>query len=207
MIDTAFLISAFATLFVVIDPIGMTPIFVALTQGMSPAKRRAVAVRSCLIAAAVLLLFALSGEAVLGFLGISMPAFRIAGGLLLFLTALEMLFEFRTKRRQGRSEDPADDPSVFPLAIPLIAGPGAIASIILLMGDVQGDILASALVVAVMVSVVAVVAALFLLGGFLERLIGQTGIVVLTRLFGMLLAALAVQFVLDGLRGFGLASG
>ncbi len=207
MIETAFLITAFATMFVVIDPIGMAPIFVALTAGMSAKKRRSIAVRSCLIAVAVLVLFAIGGEALLGFLGISMPAFRIAGGLLLFLTALEMLFEFRTKRRQDHSEDPSDDPSVFPLAIPLIAGPGAIASIILLMGEVQGDLLASALVVGVMAVVVGCVAAMFFLGGLLERILGQTGIVVVTRLFGMLLAALSVQFVIDGIRGVALAMG
>jgi len=207
MIDTAFLITAFATLFVVIDPIGMAPLFAALTSGMSSKKRRSIAVRSCLIAIGVLLLFGLGGEALLGFLGISMPAFRIAGGILLFLTALEMLFEFRTKRRQDRSEDPSDDPSVFPLAIPLIAGPGAIASIILLMGEVQGDLLASTMVIAVMISVIAVVAAFFFLAGLLERAVGQTGIVVITRLFGMLLAALSVQFVIDGIRGIGLALG
>lgn len=205
--DMTFLVAAFATLFVVIDPIGLTPIFVALTQGMDPKARRIIGLRACLIGFSILLVFAFTGEALLEFLGISMAAFRIAGGLLLFLTALEMLFEFRTKKRQDRSEDVVDDPSVFPLAIPLIAGPGAIASMILLTGSTEGDWLAFGSVIAVMFCVVALVALFFSAAGLMERLLGRTGIAVVTRLLGMLLAALSVQFVLDGLRGFGLATG
>ena len=207
--DTAFLITAFVTLFVIIDPIGMTPIFVALTQGMSRAKRRAIALRACVLSALLLIVFASFGEAVLGFIGISMPAFRIAGGILLFLTALDMLFERRSKRRrtqadEAEEEDDNDDPSAFPLTIPLIAGPGSITSVILLAGQNPG--LQSVLQVsAVMLLVIAMVLVLFLMAGLLERALGRTGINVVTRLLGMLLAALAVQFVLDGLRGFGLA--
>lgn len=206
--DTAFLISAFVTLFVVIDPIGLTPLFVAMTSGMSPRARRAIGLRACLVAIVLLALFGALGEAVLGFIGISMPAFRIAGGLLLFLTALDMLFERRTKRREDQAdeEDDRPDPSVFPLAIPLIAGPGSIASMILLTGEKPG-VEGYFLVFAVMLAVVAIVLMLFLAAGLLERLLGRIGIVVVTRLLGMLLAALAVQFVLDGLRAFGLASG
>lgn len=206
--DTAFLISAFVTLFVVIDPIGLTPLFVAMTSGMPAGQRRAVALRACVVGVAILALFGALGEAVLGFVGISMPAFRIAGGLLLFLTALDMLFERRTKRREDTAEEEDDrpDPSVFPLAIPLIAGPGAIASMILLTGERPG-IEGYFLVTGVMLAVVAIVMVLFLAAGLLERALGRTGIVVVTRLLGMLLAALAVQFVLDGLRAFGLASG
>ncbi|MEC7965525.1 MAG: MarC family protein, partial [Pseudomonadota bacterium] len=138
--DTAFLITGFVTLFVIMDPIGLAPIFVALTQGMSPEKRRAIAIRACVTSGLLLSLFAIFGEAVLGFVGISMPAFRIAGGILLFLTALDMLFQRRTKRRedQAEEEDHADDPSIFPLAIPLIAGPGSIATVILLAGQQPG---------------------------------------------------------------------
>ena len=204
--DPAFLISAFVTLFVVIDPIGLTPIFIALTQGATVRHRRAVAVRACAIAAGLLFLFAFFGEAVLGFIGISMPAFRIAGGILLFLTALDMLFERRTKRRedQAEAEEDAPDPSVFPIAIPLIAGPGAIASIILLTGQAS-DTLGLVSVLGVMVAVVAIVFVFFLSAGVIERALGKTGITVVTRLLGMLLAALSVQFVLDGIRGFGLA--
>ncbi|PWG18185.1 MarC family protein [Salibaculum griseiflavum] len=206
MIDMAFLVTAFAALFVVIDPIGLTPIFVALTQGMSAAKRRALAIRACVIGFLILLVFALFGEAVLGFIGISMPAFRVAGGILLFLTALDMLFERRQKRRrdQADEEDEDDeDPSVFPLAIPLIAGPGAIATIILLVGQTEGPT-GFAAVMGVLLAVLALVMVLFLAAGLLERLLGRVGINVVTRLLGMLLAALSVQFVLDGLRSFGL---
>ncbi|WP_116597468.1 MarC family protein [Primorskyibacter marinus] len=206
--DSAFLITAFVTLFVVIDPIGLTPVFIALTQGTNARHRHAVAVRACLTGAILLTLFALFGEALLGFIGISMPAFRIAGGILLFLTALDMLFERRNKRREGQVSDPDEepdhpDPSVFPLAIPLIAGPGAIASIILLGGQTS-DIAGFLTVIGVMLGVVAMVLVLFLSAGFLERALGKTGITVVTRLLGMLLAALSVQFVLDGLRAFGL---
>ena len=132
--DTAFLLTAFATMFVIIDPIGLAPMFVALTTGSAVAHRRAIALRACIIAAAVLAIFGLFGEGLLELVGISMPAFRIAGGVLLFLTALDMLFERQTERRQGQASA-ADDPSVFPLATPLIAGPGAMASMILLTGE------------------------------------------------------------------------
>ncbi len=199
------LIGVFVTLFVVIDPVGLTPIFVALTAGARPGQRRAIALRALAIAALLLTLFGLLGERVLDFLGISMPAFRIAGGLLLFLTALEMLFERRGQRRRNQSEpglDPAEDPSVFPLATPLIAGPGAMASMILLAGQTATplELLAVHLV---MVAVLVVVFVMFLASGLLERILRETGINVLTRLLGMLLAALAVQFVLDGLADFG----
>lgn len=208
MIDPAFLITAFVALFIVIDPIGLTPIFVALTQGMSPIKRRAVGLRACMVGLGILLLFAFFGEAVLSFIGISMPAFRVAGGILLFLTALDMLFERRTKRREDQAEEDdlhEDDPSVFPLAIPLIAGPGAIATMILLVGQTEGPA-GFASVILVMLAVFAIVMAMFLAAGFLERLLGKTGITVVTRLLGMLLAALSVQFVLDGLQSFGLGA-
>ncbi|MFW5642134.1 MAG: MarC family protein [Roseicyclus sp.] len=199
--DLAPLIPAFVTLFVIIDPVGLAPLFVALTQGMDADARRKVAVRSCLVALGLLTLFGVAGEAVLAFLGISMPAFRIAGGVLLFLTALDMLFERRTRRRQGQAgaEHP-EDPSVFPLAIPLIAGPGAIATMILLTGREGADLAFVLAVHGVMALVLGVVFALFLLAGPLERLLGPVGINVVTRLLGMLLAALSVQFVIDGLR-------
>lgn len=196
--DMSTLVPVFATLFVVIDPIGMVPIFVALTAGMEPRERRLIALRACAIGIFILTLFGLLGEAVLGFAGISMGAFRIAGGLLLFLTALEMLFNRRTQRRENEAEKAREDPSVFPLATPLIAGPGAIASMILLIGE--GDITAIALVHGVMISVVAITFLLFQTAGAIERLLGPTGVNVVTRLLGMLLAALAVQFVIDGLR-------
>ncbi|WP_298906785.1 MarC family protein [uncultured Aliiroseovarius sp.] len=203
--DFDLFVPSFVTLFVVMDPIGISPLFMALTQGMSAAKRRAVAIRACLIAGVLLTLFAFLGEGVLGFLGISMPAFRIAGGILLLLTALDMLFERRTQRRKDQSEEAEsdDDPSVFPLAMPLIAGPGSIATVILLAG--QGDGLAGVGLALVVMSLVLVIAfVLFNAAPLLERLLRETGIKVVTRLLGMLLAALAVQFVLEGLRDFGL---
>lgn len=203
--DTAFLIMAFVTLLVVIDPIGLAPIFIALTKGADAKHRRGVAYRACLTGAAILFLFAFLGESVLGFIGISMPAFRISGGILLFLTALDMLFERRNKRREDKTEHPQDmpDPSIFPIGIPLIAGPGAIASIILLTGQAEGAV-GMASVLGVLCAVLLLVLLFFLAAGMIERALGTTGINVVTRLLGMLLAALSVQFVLDGLRAFGL---
>lgn len=209
MIDTAFLITAFVTMFVVIDPIGLAPLFVALTQGMSDAARRRIAWRATATGVVILLAFAGFGEALLGFIGISMAAFRVAGGVLLFLTALDMLFERRTKRREDQSdteEEEREDPSVFPLAIPLIAGPGAIASVILLMGQRPG-IEGTVMVLGATGLVMLIVLGLFMVSGPIERALGKTGITVVTRLLGMLLAALSVQFVLDGLAAFGFGPG
>ncbi|MGB8622974.1 MAG: MarC family protein [Paracoccaceae bacterium] len=203
--EFTFLISAFVTLFVIIDPIGLTPVFLAVTQGMTRTERRVIALRAAAIAIGLLTLFGLFGEAVLGFVGITMPAFRIAGGILLFLTALDMLFERRAKRREDQAEEDRPDPSVFPLATPLIAGPGAMATMILLTGQAGGGWLATASVLLVMLAVISVVLSLFLVSSLLEHLLGKTGINVVTRLLGMLLAALSVQFVLDGLKNVGLA--
>ncbi len=206
MMDLAFFITAFTTLFVVIDPFGTTPIFVALTQDMDAKTRRKTAFRSCLTAVFILIAFAAFGEALLGFVGISMAAFRVAGGALLFLTALDMLFDRRTKRREDRAEEEEHpDPSVFPLAIPLIAGPGSIATIILLAGQHPG-VLGIVEACIVMLAVMSVVLIFFLAGGLIGRILGKTGLNVLTRLLGMLLAALSVQFILDGLKAFGFVS-
>ena len=204
MPETAFLITAFATLFVVIDPPGLVPMFIALTRGMSSGRRRAMARRACLIAAVLLTAFGLFGESILGFIGISMPAFRIAGGILLFLTALDMLFERRTQRREGQQPDPDHDPSVFPLATPLIAGPGAIATMILLVGQSGPGWQGAAWVIGLLLAMMAVTFAFLLASPPLERMLGRTGVVVITRLLGMLLAALSVQFVIDGVRQTGL---
>lgn len=200
--DSSALITAFVTLFVVVDPIGLAPLYVTLTRGADAQHRRSVALRATVIAAGILLLFGLAGESVLTFAGISMPAFRIAGGILLFLTALDMLFERRSARRKGRKPED-EDPSVFPLAIPLIAGPGSIATIILLVGQAEttADVIAVHLV---MLAVLLLVGVFFALATLIERVLGETGINVITRLLGMLLAALSVQFVLDGLTAFGL---
>lgn len=199
------LVTAFVTLFVIIDPLGLAPLFVALTQGQSAARRRTIALTACLVAGGVLTLFGIFGDTVLAIAGISMPAFRIAGGALLFLTALDMLFEKRAKRRkdQGETAETSDDPSVFPLAIPLIAGPGAIASMILLSGQDGSDIAWLVSVHLVMLAVLLLTFVLFIAAGVLERVLGPLGINVITRVLGMLLAALAVQFILDGLAAFG----
>jgi len=194
------------TLFVVIDPLGLIPLFIALTRGMAPDHRRAVGLRACGIAAILLTLFGLFGQKLLDFVGISMPAFRIAGGILLFLTALDMLFERRTQRREGQMPDADHDPSVFPLAMPLIAGPGALAAMILLVGQSGPGLQGTAVVLGLMLAVILVIYVLFLAAGPIERALGRTGTMVITRLLGMLLAALSVQFVIDGIIGTGLVA-
>ena len=199
--ELALLITTFFTLFVVIDPIGLSPIFVALTRGMDKAARLRIATISCVAALCILTVFALAGEALLEFAGISLAAFRISGGILLFATALDMLFERRTERREEKAETLSEDPSIFPIAMPLIAGPGSMATMILLTSG--ADWTTTGAVIGVMAAVVAVVFALFLLASPIERLLGNTGVTVATRLMGMLLAALSVQFVLDGLRDVG----
>lgn len=202
------IISAFVTLFVVIDPVGLAPLFIALTRHMTPQRRRRIGWRALAIAAGLLTLFGLAGESILAGIGISLPAFRIAGGILLFLTALDMLFERRTERREGQTrEDPArdddDDPSVFPLATPLLAGPGALATMILLVG--QNESAGHTLMIhLVMLAVLGIAAGFFAIAGPISHLLGRTGTMVLTRLFGMLLAALSIQFVIDGFKGTGL---
>ena len=207
MTDLAALIPAFTTLFIIIDPPGLAPVFIALTQGMTAQQRRAIAFRAFLVSTGLMMVFLFLGEAVLGFIGISMDAFRIAGGILLFLTALDMLFQRRQARREdsaaeGRAEH-QDDPSVFPLSLPLIVGPGAITTVILLAGEAQSTVDFAA-ITGVIVTVLLIVLVAFLAAPAIERALGKTGLNIVTRVLGMLLAALAVQFVLDGLRGFGI---
>ncbi len=202
--DYTALASAFLTMFVIMDPIAVAPLFVALTREMTVTERRAAGIRACIVAASVLTVFGLFGETLLRLAGISLDAFRISGGILLFLIAVEMLFEKRTERRQN-SASKAHDPSVFPIAVPLIAGPGAMATMVLLATQPGSDWPWVLAVHVVMLSVVAMTLVLFLAGAQLDRLLGSNGINVLTRLFGILLAALAVQIVLDGLAGYGLS--
>jgi multiple antibiotic resistance protein len=208
MLDAAFLITAFVTLFVVIDPIGTAPLFLALTQGDDARRRRRIGLRACVIAAILLALFGLAGEDFLRAIGISLPAFQIAGGILLFLTALDMLFDRRAKRREDHADEGkgavADDPSVFPLAMPLIAGPGAMATMVLLIAEAGGGFEGIAIVTLVMLAVIALVFLAFLAAVPIERLLRRTGTMVLTRLFGLLLAALSVQFVLNGATAIGI---
>ncbi|MEM6619692.1 MAG: MarC family protein [Pseudomonadota bacterium] len=197
-------VTATVTLFLVIDPVGLLPFFIALTADNTAVERRAIALRATLIAALILCIFTLAGDVILRGIGISMPAFRISGGLLLFLTAVEMLFAKRAQRREEQSAEDRPDPSVFPLAIPLIAGPGAIAAVILVAG--AGDDRVAATIVALGATglVLALCLCLFLLATPVKRLLGRIGVTVVTRVLGLLLAALAVQFVVDGLQGLGL---
>ncbi len=199
---TALFISAFVTFLVVIDPPGCAPIFAGLTREASAAQRRSMAVRSVLIAAGILLFFALLGEDLLGALGVSLSAFRIAGGIMLFLIAIDMVFEKRTERRENRAEEVAasdvDDVSVFPMAIPMIAGPGSIASAMLLTARAEGLtqtlVVLGALFATLLLTLIALLAA-----GPLMRLLGHKMEAMITRLLGVILAALAVQFVIDGI--------
>ncbi|MBB6124569.1 MarC family protein [Sphingobium subterraneum] len=198
-------LSAFITLFVVIDPPGCMPIYASITRGASVAQRRAMAIRAVFIAMAILLLFGLFGKQLLHALGIDLDSFRIAGGIMLFLIALEMVFEKRTQRREDRAqkiiETPeVEDVSVFPMAMPMIAGPGSITSIMLLMAQAVGTE-QRIVVLSAMVGVLALLLAALLLAGPLMALLGEKIEAVISRLLGVLLAAMAVQFVIDGLNG------
>lgn len=198
------LISAFVTLLVVVDPLGLVPTFIALTEGLPAAARRQVAVRASLIAACILAGATLIGDWLLRALGIGLPAFRIAGGLLLFSIASEMVFGLRIER-QARQADRAIAEHVrniaaFPLAIPLMAGPGAITACVLLAGRAYGDVAMTGALLAVIVLVLAICLVVFLVAGRVSKLVGVTGNIVISRLLGVLLAALAVQFVVDGVR-------
>jgi len=199
-----FLISAFVTLLVVVDPIGLAPAFLALTEGLPRLSRRSVALRACLIAAMILIGAAIIGDWLLKTLTISLPAFRIAGGLLLFSIASEMVFGVRLQRQSEAAEQAVEEHvrniAAFPLAIPLMAGPGAITATVLLAGRTEGHLPLLAVLAGVIIVVVALCLLVFLTAGRVERILGATGNIVLSRLLGVLLAAMAVQFVIDGTR-------
>ncbi len=197
-------VSALLTLFVVVDPIGLAPTFLAITDGLPRKARRSVGVRASIIAGAILVGTALIGNWLLDTLGISLSAFRIAGGLLLFFVAAEMVLGVRM-RREGEAAEQALEEHVrniaaFPLAIPLLAGPGAITATLLLAGRANGDVVLIGALIAVAVFVAACCLAAFIFAERISRLLGRTGNVVLSRLLGVLLAALAVQYVVDGVR-------
>jgi multiple antibiotic resistance protein len=199
-----FAISAFVTVFVVVDPIAMAPTFLAVTDGMPNDSRKSVALRASVIAGIILTGTALVGERLLVLFGISLPAFRIAGGLLLFWIAAEMVFGVRS-RHEGEAAEQAMEERVrnvaaFPLAIPLLAGPGAIAATVLLAGRAGGDWRLLGALVAVEVAVAASCLLTFRLSERISGFLGVTGNIVLSRLLGVLLAALAVQYVVDGIR-------
>jgi multiple antibiotic resistance protein len=197
-------VSAFVTLLVVVDPVGLAPAFLAVTHELPERARRQVALRASVIAAAILAGTALIGEWLLRMLGIGIPAFRIAGGLLLFSIATEMVFGVRTERQTRAAEQAVEEHvrsiAAFPLAIPMMAGPGAITATVLLSARASGEPLTLATLLAVIIAVCAISGAVFVAAGRLSRLLGVTGNVVLSRLLGVLLAALAVQFVIDGVR-------
>ena len=197
-------ISSLITFFVVIDPPGCAPIYAGLSAGATPAHRRSMAVRAVFVAAIIRFVFAAFGETLLRSLGISLASFRIAGGIMLFLIALEMVFEKRTERREDRAAKIAatpevEDVSIFPMAMPMIAGPGSIASVMLMMSRNHGvekvAVVLAALATILVLTLVALIAA-----GPIMRVLGAKIEAVITRILGVLLAALAVQFVIDGIR-------
>ena len=198
------LFNAFLTILVTIDPPGLAALFLALTRGMNRDERNQISVRATIIAFGVMALFAIAGATILSGFGITLPAFRVAGGFLLFYIAFEMIFE----KRQDRKEKVADvavtkdllhNLAAFPLAIPLIAGPGAISATVLLSGTFQGPV-AKAALIGIIAACLAVTYLVFLLAERIDRILGETGRSILTRLLGVLLAALAVQFVADGVK-------
>jgi multiple antibiotic resistance protein len=205
--DTA--ATAFVMLLVTIGPLDIVPLFVSLTARVRPQRRRALAIQAALVAGGVLAAFALGGEALLGLLGIGGPAFRIAGGILLLLLSIDLVFARHTGLSSITPPEEIEAEreraiAVFPLAIPLIAGPGAMAAVVLLMGRAGGDPARQAVVLAMLALVMALALAAMLAAERLMRLLGVTGVNVAARVSGILLAALAVQFVLDGLQASGL---
>jgi multiple antibiotic resistance protein len=202
MLDTDLLVNALVTILVTIDPPGLAPIFLGLTSGLNRRERIQVALRGCIISAIILTLFAVAGSEILALFGITLGAFRIAGGLLLFWIAFEMIFEKRLERREKSadravSEDHISNIAVFPLAIPLVAGPGAISAVILLSGSFAAPVERAELVGVILFCVLILFAAL-VIADRLDRFLGETGRMILTRLLGVILAALAVQFVIEG---------
>jgi MarC family membrane protein len=196
-------VNAFLTLFVVIDPVGMAPIFLGLTADRPPAERLRIARKSILVAALVVLVFGLSGARLLGALGISLDAFRVAGGVLLFRIAVDMVYahQERTTEEEAAESRSRRDITVFPLAIPFIAGPGALASVMILGTQARGAPWGPAVVLAMAAVVLVLTYVAFRLAGPVSRLLGRTGVNVVSRVLGILLAALAVQYVADGVRG------
>jgi multiple antibiotic resistance protein len=205
MIDVDHLLKFFVTFLVVVEPVGVIPIFIALTEGNTEQDRRRMARKGVLIAGVIFLLFAVGGRLFLSTLGISLDAFRIFGGLLLFLIALEMVFAresgSRTSTREQEEGRQKTDISVFPLAFPFIAGPGSLATILLAFGAASGEpLMFAGLLACVLVALVCVLFTLYLASP-LMKMMGVTGANVVNRLFGVVLGALAVQYVLDGIRG------
>ncbi|OOO26541.1 MarC family transcriptional regulator [Agrobacterium salinitolerans] len=204
MASSETLINALTTLLVTLDPPGLAPVFLALTVGMTRDQRSQVALRGSIIAFGILAVFALFGLAILNLLGISLGAFRIAGGLLLFWISFEMIFEKRQERKEKTSEiaitrDQLHNLAVFPLALPLIAGPGAISATVLLAGSMKTTVEMVVLIL-ILAFAMALVYVALIVSERMDRFLGNTGRAILTRLLGVLLAALSVQFVVDGIK-------
>jgi multiple antibiotic resistance protein len=198
-----FLKTAFVTMLVTLDPPGLAPVFIGLTLGMTRPAKREVALRAAIIAFFILAAFAFGGGAVMDALGISIPAFRIAGGLLLFYIAFGMIFELRGERKEALASgaaaiDQIRNVAAFPLAIPLMSGPGSITATMLLAGRAGGDWRALSGLMAIIAAVIGLCYLTFLISERVARLLGTTGNVVLSRMLGVVLAALAVQFVITG---------
>ncbi len=199
-------IATFVTLFVVIDALGVAPIFATLTAGASAAHSRSMAIRGTIYASLLLLAFAFGGEWLLTRMGVSLDAFRTAGGLLLLLMSIEMLFEKRQARRETRAEtmleddDGPEDISVFPLAIPLLAGPGSIAAVMIFMSQQHDHPMAQLVVVGAMLANLLIALILLLIAPWLLRVMGHTVGALITRVFGVILAALSVQLIFDGVK-------
>jgi multiple antibiotic resistance protein len=204
------LFNAFVTILVTIDPPGLAPLFLAITRGMNREERQQVSVRASVIGFLVMALFAVAGASILSVFGITLPAFRVAGGFLLFFIAFEMVFERRQDRKEkigdvAITKDMIHNIAAFPLAIPLIAGPGALTTMVLLMGQAGADPLARASVILMLALVLAITLGFLLMATRIVRLLGTTGVNVVSRVLGVLLAAVATQLVLDGLvSGLGL---
>lgn len=199
------ILNAFFTLFVTIDPVGLAPIFIGVTVGMNAQQRKSVALRACVIAMGLIVLFLLAGQIILDTLGITIHAFRVAGGLLLFYTAFEMVFGARQARKEKTTEtaisqDHIENLAVFPLALPLIAGPGAISATILLSTQFESSWEWRGVLFLVIAFVILLVFIAFIASELLSKYLGNTGRMIMTRLLGVLLAALSVQFVIDGVK-------
>jgi len=204
MFELELFLSAFAILFVIIDPPGCAPIFATLTKGTSRAHQKTMAIKSVLIASVILIGFVFGGEFVFDKLGISLDALRIAGGIMLFIIGLNMVFEKRTEAREERAEDlleETEDPediSVFPMGIPMIAGPGTMASLLLMTSE-QDSIYGILTILGALIVVLIMTFATFWIAGPLMKLMGKSFTNVLTRVLGVLLATLAAQFIIDGI--------
>ncbi|MFW6093324.1 MAG: MarC family protein [Pseudomonadota bacterium] len=210
MIETA--VVAFTTFFATVGPLDVGPVFAAMTPGADLLSRRRMAVRGTAIATGILLTFALAGDVLLDALGISLAALRVAGGILLLLIAIDMAFARPSGSTSTTEEETLEaarrpDVTVFPLATPLIAGPGAMGAAILLMANAEGDLLAQGVVILMLLAVMLVTLVSLLLAARLQRFLGVTGLHVISRVFGVLLAALAVQFMFDGIEQSGLLRG